>query len=195
MPFLNQITGYLNSRLSTTVFKGIQFQPGQYSTIAITVPSTSKESAGTEPILADDMDNNQSLAYDDRMAVQVYHKIASASHVPARRQYGASNDNMISDYRMLMIVAANRRMIRMSPEDLETYFIKGLASKIPNSEIQPLNLTRVTVMHTGTDFNTIAVWRDEYAREYDLPPNQILFRINYTIQMAYKKSCLEECCT
>lgn len=189
MPYVNQIVKYLNTQLQAE-FTANKFSPSQFVGLAITV----KGENGTEPLLADDFDNEKYVGVDDIYSLQVYHKLTSTDHVKDPIQHGGKNNRLITTYQMQMIIAAKRDQIRMTGEELESIFIKGLESKIPNSEIQPLHLSRVSIMPSGTDMNAFTVWRDEYQREFDLRPNQILFRMKYTIEMAYDKSCIESCC-
>lgn len=192
MPHLNKVISYINAQLATNVFGENRFQPQQFSGVCITIPAASAQ--GTEPVLADDFDDNKYVGIDDRFSLQVYHKNTGVVHQKDAKQHGDTNNRMISTYQMQMIIAARRKEIRLTPEELEMLFIKGIDSKIPNSEISPLKISRIAVTPVGTDFNAQQIWRDEYSREYELNPNQILFRLRYTVEMAYNKSCINLCC-
>lgn len=188
MPYLKQIVNYLNTQLTET-FEGEKFQPLLLSNVAITIQSDDKN--GTHPILTEDFDNNKDLSYDDIYSLQIYHKLSGLTHTKQKQQYGNNNDNLISSYQMQMIVGGRRDKIRSTPEELESIVTGGLVSIIPKSVINPLKIQRCTITPAGSDMNQFLVWRDEYSRDYALPPNQLLFRIRYSIEMAYIKSCIE----
>lgn len=194
MPKIDAIVAIINNKLTapeTGILSGAKFQPQQINGIAYTSIDEAEETWG--PVLLNDYDNNTLLTVDEEYALQIYHKQLSWNNGRATNQYKKTNKLYVSEYSMAMIIAANRRNLQMTADELNSVIIKGLPADLPLSELEPIGIKKIGIVPVGGEFNNLVVWSEEYqTNEFALKPSSLLFRLNYVVTMVYDASCIDE---
>jgi hypothetical protein len=87
-----------------------------------------------------------------------------------------------------LIACAWRPAIKMSADDLNELLVNSFPNN-PSVMIEGVN--KALLLPTGTDFDFIRVFRQEFDKvDYFLKPQQILLQIKYKMQIDVKSSCI-----
>lgn len=130
------------------------------------------------------------VGIDDQYGVRIYHKLNSlTTTVKAREGYGRSAGTQINTYSLSMIVFLNRKRVSMYPDEL----LALLQSQLPEAiKLEPYD--HVRTWFNNIILNDLQVWNQEYLSDtYRLLPEYSLFQINYTVEVAFKKGCFNNC--
>ena len=91
-------------------------------------------------------------------------------------------------------VIGSRKLIRLTPEELEAMIVAAMPSTIKKSTLAPYKLNSCQVTPTNSVVDPVTVYLQEYKREtYELPPNALMIRVNYNINSAYNTACFNLC--
>ena len=95
---------------------------------------------------------------------------------------------------MALIAIGSRKLIRLTPEELEAMIVAAMPSTIKKSTLVPYKLNSCQVTPTNSVVDPVTVYLQEYKREtYELPPNALMIRVNYNINSAYNTACFNLC--
>jgi len=127
MPFLNQITNFINDVLKAGSLNNAKFQPAKYYGVATTV-SRKKDSAAALEILPAIVENGTIKNYlvpDSKLAIQLYHKMITNVYSYEKKSYGdAYSINCTSE--MMLVVSFNSKLTGKAKEVLEPVVLFGL---------------------------------------------------------------------
>ncbi len=197
MPFLKEQITIINNHLEDNAFNYQQFKSGLIENIAKPCVVADGDGFKIFPAVITVGGTEKYLGLDDTYPLIVYHKILNKSYTiqSANNQYGSGYSRMIENTNAYMVVYAKQSKVGLTAEQLEALIIVNFPDKILASSLSSLNgVETMTVNLTGSDLDAQTVFNAEYQNvSYPLGLEDILIRINYQIEVAYNKSCLNVC--
>lgn len=201
MPYLNSITEKINNHLADTTLKDKRFQGSDYNAIAYPLEVDNRDDKQQIlPCIPKVGGEYKGLFFDDAKPLIIYHKIVSKQYQQLKAEtYGRGSGkpfNAVSN--MQMIVLANRALIKVLPEDLETLLVLNFPDG-SEKEMQGINtaLTQFNIRPTSSDLNYERLWTQEFkGYEFEVNADRAMLSVNYTIESAFKTKCFSLCdCT
>lgn len=195
MAYLKEIVTIVNDALVARALSTERFVGKRTFGIAATI--TYKEKDGSDvrkPMLTNNTDDEIYVGYDSQFPVTIYHKVSTSTTEPdPEKSYGDHLKVVTQTANIQMIVYGNRNKIKLSPEELEALLIDSFPSNLTKAQKQPYKLRSVTITPGQTNFNSTAVYQQEYSAESRMKPNDIFIAINYTVVSSFKQGCLDLC--
>jgi len=106
---------------------------------------------------------------------------------------GYRQDYMKETSLVKMVVFSNAKRISMTRESLEALLTTNFPDNFPDASIQPLKLDLVMAALSATNFNSAALWQEEYSISLDIAPEDIYFSITYNLISQWRKGCFQIC--
>lgn len=199
MPYVADIVTKIDSILAASALTDKRFQPRYMAGLVNQIPVSNSD--GTKVIF---IPAKQTSAFND--AVQVvpddsfnlttYHRLISNTYSiePGQQQYGDTFDFEVATSDIIMIVIGFTKTLRLTAEQLEALFISSFPDHLEKSFSTTLQLSSINVSKTSSSFDSVAIFRQEYAGEKNfIKPEMTLFQIRYRIEASYKKGCFNIC--
>jgi hypothetical protein len=124
----------------------------------------------------------------DQHPVTIYHRLQSTSYQYIQEKAVGDNYTQRQTVEAYLIACAWRPAIKMSADDLNELLVNSFPNN-PSVMIEGVN--KALLLPTGTDFDFIRVFRQEFDKvDYFLKPQQILLQIKYKMQIDVKSSCI-----
>ena len=197
MPFLKEQVDIINNALIATAFNYKQFKSALIENIAKSALRTDGDNQTVYPAVISISGVEKYLGIDDTYPMVVYHKIVNKRYEKRNNttQYGAGFAKMFEITTMYMVVYASQAKISLTAEQLEALIVTNFPDRIPDADIS--TLTGVEMMNVNlisSELDGMTIFAQEYKNvEYPLGIEDILIRINYSTETAYKKDCLNIC--
>lgn len=191
MQYLAQITKAINDRIRTEVLTDARFQGSQYNGIAI----LAADGESLRPLITDHYDEDRFISPDDQIPLTIYHRTISITRTDDdKRSVGDNQFKKKETAAMALIAIGSRKLIKLTPEELEAALVSGFPSVIGAETRKTLNLNACTIKPTTSILDPVAVYAQEYqTKAFELRPNALLIRINYNIESAYNTACFDLC--
>lgn len=190
MQYLAQITTAINNRIMETLTDK-RFQGSELHGIAV----LAQDGDRLRPMITDHYDVDKFISPDDRIPLIIYHRTISIGRSDDIRQgFGDEQTKKKETANMALIAIGNRKVLRLTPEELEAAIIAGMPSTISKTTLQPYKLNSCQIIPTTSVLDPVTVYLQEYKQEtYELPPNALMIRVNYNINSAYNTACFNLC--
>ena len=177
MAKIENIISFINNTLQTKQFNAARFQKGNFYGLAELITQINNENQETFPSIVNENGQATKIVIDDANPFKLYHRITSYTAVNGENE---TNQEIVTEtYSMLLVVAASRKLLELTQEDLYTGISVAFPVVVPKATRSSLDL--ITADISLGDFNTIKndVWSSEYNTISDLKPNSILFSMDY----------------
>ena len=95
---------------------------------------------------------------------------------------------------MAMIAMGTRALIRLTPEELEAAIAASMPSVLTPATRKTLKLDSCTITPTSSVLDAVDVYLQETKSDkFELQPNSLMIRINYSIESTYDRLCFDLC--
>jgi hypothetical protein len=192
MARLKEIVAFINNTLETKAFKDKRFIAGLHG-----IATMVEYQGAIVPCIINNDADGKYVGLDDSFSVQVYHKNNGTVSlvVTSSDQFGDGNPVITRRYNMSMMVMGKRKLLDLTPEQLETIIDASFPDQLPAQLRNDFKLNNCSIGFSGTDHNSSTLLKREYGqpdKKYDL--EMIIFEMKYTIECIYKKSCIDTLC-
>lgn len=190
MQYLAQIVNGINAAIKATL-DDKRFQTSLYFGIAILADDNGK----LRPLVTDHYDDDVFISPDTKIPLTIYHRTLQITRTTDRRKtYGSDPGAIIENASMCLIAMGSRKLIRLTPEELEGAISAGMPALIAKNTTDNLNLSRCEIQLTSSILDQVQIYQQETKSDtFDLPPNELMIRVNYTILSTYKTACFNLC--
>lgn len=190
MQYIAQISNAINNSIRAGL-NDSRFDGSDYNGIAILASDGEK----LRPMIVDHYDTCKFMTADDQIPLQVYHRTIKISRADqAGKSYGDQLAGKQETTNMALIAIGSRRLIRLTPEELEAAIVSYFPSMIAKATTSALKLSSCKITPVDSVLDPVAVYLDENkTTAYELSPNSLMIRINYTITSTYNTACFELC--
>ncbi len=190
MQYLAQIVTAINQRIATAL-NDKRFQGSDYNGIA--VPAADGDVI--RPLITDHYDDDKYISPDEQVPIIIYHRtIGIARTDDVKAGYGDEQTKKRETSSMALIAIGSRRLIRLTPEEMEAAIVAAMPSILKKETLQPYKLNSCQITPTNSVLDPVTVYLQEYKRDtFDLPPNALMIRVNYNIISAYDTACFNIC--
>lgn len=190
MQYLAQITAAINNRIQETLTDK-RFQGSDFNGIAVAAADGDQ----IRPLITDHYDDDKFISPDDQIPLIIYHRTISITRTDdVKAGFGDEQTKKRETAAMAIIAIGSRKLIRLTPEELEAMIVAAMPSTIKKSTLAPYKLNSCQVTPTNSVVDPVTVYLQEYKREtFDLPPNALMIRVNYNIISAYNTACFNLC--
>lgn len=198
MPFLNQITDYVNQSLKAGSLNKEKLQPAKFyglSTVISRSVNGSKDQSKIEilPAIVSADGKSTPITPDSKMAIQVYHKLGNKAYSYEKKSYG--DDYFIkcsSD--MTMVVITNSKLTGKAKDVLEPVVLFGIPQRISQALIAELKINSCLITPLASNMDHLQVFRQEFPQsEYFLNEQISMFSIRYKIDLTFSQACVDQC--
>lgn len=194
MPYLNQIVDKINTDLSVNTLTDATIIKNMMGIASVVLVNDGEVSRF--PAIMPEKGNGQ-FVLDDRKNLTVYHRCLSKTIVNDERNFGDGNDNKVKTCSMIMVVFAKKSQLKRSKDEIEDLIINGMPTELSRTwmtDYSGLNAVNIAANEINSD--SIALWNQEFnGYKYQLKPDQVLFAVQYTVEIKYKQSCVSACST
>ena len=195
MPFLNQITEYINDVLKEGSLKSAKLQPAKYDGIATNISRKKDKAAKLEviPAIVEGGIIKSLIAPDHKLALHLYHKVISNVYSYNKKSYGDSYDiKCITD--MNLVVIFNTKLTGRAQEVLEPVVIFGLPQRLSTALTADLQIGRCVITPLSSNMDAMIVFKTEFPHhELFLNESMSMFSIKYKIEMTFSQACVDAC--
>jgi hypothetical protein len=196
MPFINQITEFINDQLKAGSLNKKILQPAKlFGLTEVVARKTNAAQKELEylPSKVSPEGKVQVITPDSKVAIQIYHKLLTNVYSYEKKSYGNSYD-VKSSSELSMVVITNSKIIGKGKDAVEPLLIFGMPQKISNALLSSLQIISCIITPQASNMNHIEVFRQEYPKsEYFLNESMSLFLIRYRIEMKFSQACAEQC--
>lgn len=198
MPFLDQITKFINDSLKASSLNNSKLQPAKLYGISSIVARPIKDSKTDLEILPAIIDGNQNVTLlipDSTTAIQVYHKANNNVYSKQPKPTGNGNDydmQVVTD--MQLIVFCNTKLSGFTKENLETTLAFNMPQRLQQAIVSELGIKNCLIMLTSSNTNPQQVFNQEFPKsKYFLTEGLTMFSINYRVTLTYDQICVAKC--
>jgi hypothetical protein len=190
MQYIAQIAAAINAAIKLGL-QDSRFEGSDYNGIAILASDGKK----LRPMIVDHYDNNKYITADDSVPLQIYHRTIKINRADQPgKSYGDHIAGKLETTNMALIAIGSRRMIKLTPEELEAAIVAYLPSMVNKETTRQLQISSCKISPTDSVLDPVTVYLDENkTTTYELSPNSLMIRINYTITSTYNTACFNIC--
>jgi hypothetical protein len=196
MPFIDQITRFINDSLKAGSLNKQVLQPAIFYGLASTIYRSKgdKKPGNIEPLPAIiDAGKEIFITPESKLALKIYHKQLSKSYSYDKNSYG-DGYNMKSVSEMNMVVITNSKLSGKTKDVLEPVIVFGMPQRLSNAMVLDLGINNCLITPTGANMDAMQVFRQEYPRsDYFLNEQMSIFLIRYRIEINFSQKCIDTC--
>lgn len=195
MPFLNQITDYINDTLRAGSLNKKILQPVEFCGLSTIVGRKKDKTSQLEllPAIVADKGVVKLITPESKYGMQLYHKVITNTYEKDQKSVGDSY-NIRSISEMSLIVISNGKLTGKAKEALEPVVLFGMPQNLSSALIADLKIKSCLITLTASNLNQVEVFRQEYPQsEYFLSEQMSMFSIRYRITMSFSQACVEQC--
>jgi len=196
MPFLNEITSFINQTLKDGSLNKPRLQPAKYFGLTTVIgrkkSSSQKELEQLPSVIAPNR-KIIPITPDSKLAIQVYHKLLGNTYRKETKSYGDGHYiRCVSD--MAMVVIANSKMTGKANNALESAIVFGIPQRLSTALQMDLNINSCQIIPVSSNLESIQVFRQEYPQsEYFLNDQVGIFSIRYKCELIFSQACVNAC--
>lgn len=196
MPFLNQITGFINDTLRTGSLDKACLLEANYFRLSTVVARVKNASEKTNPELlpaiVNDADGKaEPITPDSKKALQLYHKLLSKTYSYEKKSYGDGND-IRSVCEMQIVVINNIKLTGTASDALEPAVIFGMPQQLSSALLAELNVNKCLITPLSSIMDATTVFRQEYPKsDYFINMQMSMFSIRYRIETTFGQACVD----
>lgn len=195
MPFLNEITQFINDTLKAGSLNKEKLQPAKYYGISSVVAISRNGTLETMPGIIDASGKAIPITPDSKQAIQVYHKLYTNTYGYVKRSYGDSYDiKSVSD--LAMIVFTNSAITGRAKDVLEPVALFGIPQKLSTAILADLKIINCLITPVASSMDHIQIFKQEYPQsDYTkyLNEQMSVFLIRYKIELQFSQACVDQC--
>jgi hypothetical protein len=131
---------------------------------------------------------------DEDYDLIIYHRaIGMQVSAATTGRFGSEVGDTKNSLQMCMVVYSNRKAQKLSKEELAMKIQAGFPDQLTGKS-KPKNIKTLNINITGFVLNEEQVFNEEYKNvDYFLRPENILIKVNYTIESTFSKRCFKTC--
>jgi hypothetical protein len=197
MPFLNQISGFINDELKAGSLNKEKLQPAKFYGLITIVTRSPKGTAQNQiellPAIVTADGKATPITPDSKQAIQVYHKLQTNVYSKEKNSYGdAYFIRSVSE--LTMVVLTNSKITGKTKDALEPVVLHGIPQRLSTALMADLKINSCLIIPVSSNMNHIEVFRQEYPQsDYFLNEQMSMFAIRYKIEMSFSQACIEQC--
>ncbi|MEO9145082.1 MAG: hypothetical protein ABI237_05945 [Ginsengibacter sp.] len=200
MPFLNQITEFINDVLKAGSLNKAKLQPAKYYGIATSFARKKDTGVSGKPMVIEMLPAileagtiKNFITADSKVALQIYHKVISNVYSYEKKSYGDNYDIKCSTD-MNMVALFNSKQTGSAKEVLEPVILFGMPQKLSNALIADLKIIKCLITPVSSNMDPLSVFKQEYPQaDFILNENTSMFSIRYRIEMTFSQACVDNC--
>lgn len=198
MPFLNQITKFINDTLEAGSLNNKKLQPAKFyglSTVAARSTKGSKDPNKLEllPSVVTADGKSSLITADSKYAVQLYHKLLTNVYSYEKNSYGDGH-YIKSVSELSLVVFSNSKLTGKTKDVLEPVVLFGIPQKLSTALLADLHINNCLITPVASNMDALQVFRQEYPQsEYFLNEQMSMFLIRYKIEMTFSQACVDKC--
>lgn len=191
----NEIVTWINQGILAAL-KDKRFAGAQLH--GITTLLAKENESGTPayaPCLIDNEGEGTWVGVDDAAPLQLYHRHNGCLfRTEVKEQFGTlAVRTEISA--MSLFVVAQRKQVRLAPEDLKSVIADGFPYEITQALRAQLKIYKGNITLLSADLNAQNVYQKEYrAANTILDPQVNMFELKYQIECTYSRECINTLC-
>jgi hypothetical protein len=196
MPFLNEITQFINDTLKAGSLNNEKLQPAKFFGIS-SVVARKKDAAPNSlellPAIVDAFGKANPITPDSKCAIQIYHKLFSNAYSYVKKSYGDSYDIKCSSD-LAMIVFSNSKITGKTKDVLEPVVLFGIPQKLSTALLADLKILNCLITPVSSNMDHVQVFRQEFPNsDYFLNEQVSMFLIRYKIETTFNQACVDHC--
>lgn len=134
------------------------------------------------------------VGIDDTHPVIFYHRSYGSQILPDKQNSFGNGHDLIETSNMGLIVFAQRHKIKMNANNFKDYLVDAMPINISKANAQILKIKSAFIRATGSDFNSLPLYKREYQVSKKLDPRFFLLEIKYSIECRFNKMCPKTFC-
>lgn len=195
MPFNNEIIGFINDMLKNGSCKNEKLQPAFFwglSSVELRKNTPGKAPEQFPAIITAD-GKAKAITPEDKIALQVYHKVKSNSYSYEKKSYG--DDYLVRcNTEMEMIVITNSKFNRVTKDSIEPIILFGIPQRLSPALLAELKLKSCLILPGSSNMDHNQVFKQEFPMSnYFLNEVVSIFSIRYKIQSSFDQNCIDKC--
>ena len=197
MPFINQITKFINDELKAGSLNKKILQPANFLGLSTTITRSKKGSAQNQveilPAIIDESGKSTPITPDDKFAIQVYHKLLTKVYSIEKQSFG---DEFLLKCvsELAMVVITNSKITGKAKEVLEPVVLFGMPQRLSTALIADLKIKSCLIYPTTSNMDHMQVFGQEYPRsDYFLNEQMSMFSIRYKVEIKFSQTCIDQC--
>lgn len=196
MPFLNEITSFINQTLKAGSLNKAKLQPAKFygvSSVVARKKTASPKELELIPAIIDASGKAIPITPESKIALQVYHKLLANAYSYDKKSYGDGHYiKSVSD--MAMVVITNSKLTGKTKNDLEPVVLFGIPQKLSAALLLGLKINNCLITPVSSNMDHIQVFRQEYPQsDYFLNEQISMFLIRYKIELTFSQACVDQC--
>ena len=197
MPFLNQITKFINDELKAGSLNKKKLQPTNFIGLSTTIARSKKGSAQNAveilPAVIDESGKVIPITPDEKYSLQVYHKLLTKVYSIDKKGFG--DEYLIKCVSELaMVVFTNGKLTGKAKEVLEPVVLFGIPQRLSTALIADLKIKSCLIYPTASNLDHMQVFGQEFPRsEYFLNEQMSMFSIRYKVETVFSQTCIDQC--
>lgn len=202
MSGINSIVKHLNDNWKEKAFADARFSGVSLHGLATQILVNSNDSPmvyNVCEIAEDGTVNASGISYESiNGSLRAYHRILGTSRKTDSgrdaESFGNEMQPMSQSFIMSMLVFVNRKMVRLSADQMDLLLMASMLSEIDPSDL-PDGYGSVSFTQTGSEYNSQYLFEREFnLKNYNLEPDIVLFEFKYTIECSYLSNCIKVLC-
>lgn len=195
MPFLNEITEFINTTLKAGSLNKEKLQPAKFYGITTVVARKSATQSTPEQLPAIVTAEGKAIPItpDSKCAIQVYHKLNSNTYSYEKKSFGDSYMIKCSSD-MAMLVLTNSKITGKTKDVLEPVVLFSMPQKLGTALLADLKINNCLITPLSSNMDHIQVFRQEFPQSsYFLNEQMSIFQIRYKIETIFSQACVDDC--
>lgn len=196
MPFLNEITGFINQTLKAGSLNKKVLQPAIYyglSSVVMRKANATQKTPEQLPAIVTADGKVNAITPDSKIAIQVYHRLVSNVYGAVKKSYGNSYDLRCSS-EVAMVVIVNSKLTGKTKDVLEPVILFGMPQGLSAAMLAELKIISCLITPLSSNMDQTAVFKQEFPQaDYFLTTNMSMFSIRYKIDMTFSQACVDHC--
>ena len=194
MPFVKNSVKVINDQLKENLLRSKTFSEGKvYGLVELTQQNT-ESGVQRYPVEIED-GYVKDVTVNDTYPFQLYHRQLGARYqFESDNQYGDANNYIQKSVNMVMVAYAKLTKLGLTSDELETMLILASPTEVPKALLKGTNVDSLVVSITGSELDSFINYGEEYQKvEFPLGQEDALIKISYTIEMRYRRGCIDIC--
>lgn len=196
MPGLEAQVTYINSVLKAAQFASNKFTGTQWNSIADDVMTTGEEEGKSrkEPMIIDNHGECESMSFDDRWPMQVFHKIEDIKYSLSPIDVGVPGTIRTEVASMRMIVQASRERLGFRPEQLIAAFEAAFPIQFSSALSISFGNSATTIEMGTVEDDPYTVFNREWpGSNFEYFTSTLIFSISYKVTNTFNQKCFTLC--
>lgn len=195
MPFLNEITQFINDTLKAGSLNKEKLQPAKFYGTTSLIAIRKGTVLETMPGIIDASGKATPITPDSKLAIQVYHRLYTNTYAYVKKSFGDAYD-IKSTSDLAIIVLTNSKITGETKDVLEPVVLFGIPQKLSKALRTDLKLINCLITPVASNLDHIQVFRQEFPQsDYTkiLNEQMSIFLIRYKVELQFSQACIDMC--